>query len=322
MFGRAANFLERLVVLVPLALAPSLGQAKTEQKKLPEPSLESSLETAIKEMAGIAVVDDKIALLPEGKALFLSLNLDRNGKTREARFGPIEAQVRRPLVAGPMAADLVGADLVGPRWLILDGTEVSVREVASSDYSEVTKRTVAWDLIKPPADRGGEPTRAETSALRTRFGKSWRSTPGRKIVGWARRTGTGKKDVGSSYLLATTIPSYPVLEMRCGGGDEPSSCLITRQCFVEGVGELKPSSVAGIAYSMNKKLVYLGDAEQRKVHVFRFDSCFHIVKVRELTLPDKLKKLSNLYVDEGDRLWVTTTSPDDYLNASVYYWQL
>ncbi|MBM4253380.1 MAG: hypothetical protein FJ146_15535 [Deltaproteobacteria bacterium] len=322
MLGRLTRMLGNYIMLVALAALPRLGLAKVASEKLSEPTPESSLETAIKEISGIAVVDDKIVLLPEGKAMFLSLNWQKNGKNREGVFGPIEHQVRRPLPAGIGESDLVGADLVGTRWLILDGTEFSIREVATADSSEVTKRTVAWDLIKPPADRGGEPTRVETAALRAQFRKNWMRSPGRKITGWAKREGSGKKNDGSTYLLATKIPGYPVLEMRCGAGDESSSCILTRRCFVEGADDLKPAAMAGIGYSTKTKLVYLGDSAQRKIHVLRYDSCFHIVKVGELKLSDKLKQLSNVYVDAGDRLWLTTRAPDDYLNGSVYYWQL
>lgn len=322
MVGRPTSLLEKFLVLLALTALPRPGLARVEFDKLAEPTREASLETAIKEMSGIAVVDDKIVLLPQGKAMFLTLNWAKSGKNQEAIFGPIENQLRRPLLAGLGESDLVGADLHDERWLILDGTEFSIREVATVDYSEVTKRTVAWDLIKPPADRGGEPTRVETAALRTQFRKSWIGSPGRKITGWARRQGNAKKSESSTYLLATTIPGYPVLEMRCGAGDESSSCLLTRQCFVEGANDLKPAAMAGIGYSPKTGLVYLGDSVQRKIHVLRYNSCFHIVKVGELKLPDKLKKLTNVYVDAGDRLWLTTHAPDDYLNASVYYWQL
>ena len=326
MVGRTAKLAESfLVVLIQAVLSTTL-LAKTELKNLSEPLPEASLETAIKEISGIAVIDDKIALLPEGKALILSVNWSPSGKTRETAFGPIEAQTRRTLIATLGGTDLVGADYInrqtGSRWLALDGTEVSVREISTPEFNEVSKRSVAWDLIKPPSDRGGEPTRVETVELRARFKKSWLKTPGRKIAGWARRKGNEKHEGIASYLLATKIPGFPVIEMRCGQGEEPSSCLMTRACFVDGAGDLHSSAITGIGFSAKSKRVFIGDSKGRKVHVFRFESCFHIVKVGELALPEKLKKLSNVFVDQADRLWLTTEAPDDYLNASVYYWPL
>jgi hypothetical protein len=39
-----------------------------------------------------------------------------------------------------------------------------------------------------------------------------------------------------------------------------------------------------------------------------------------LALPSKLKRLSGLAIDKDDRLWLTTETPDDYSNASVFAW--
>ena len=235
-------------------------------------------------------------------------------------FGELNNQSRRYLSPATDSLDLVAADWGKDRILLFDGTSVTIHEIATADFKEVTRRSMPWDLIKPPADRGGEPTRAETAALRARFKIQWLKVPGRKLVGVAPLPLALSKGRHHVYLAATKVAGFPLVEIACGDAEAPSACMITRHCSLDGATELTPSNIAGIAVSEARRMVLVGDARRQLLVGFRYDSCMQVAKVKEYKLPAKLKTVSNLFVDKKDRLWVTTRSPDDYRNASVFFW--
>jgi hypothetical protein len=291
-----------------------------EIKNLSEPPEQQSLESIAPNLSGLFVGQDVLLLVPDSQSFFVTAPYRPDATSHVQMFGDLNNQSRRYLPAGADDVDLVAAEWSKDRILLFDGTAATVHEIATVDFKEVTKRSMPWDLIKPPADRGGEPTRVETAALRSRFKMQWLKTLGRKLAGVAPLPLSLSKGRHHVYLAATRIAGFPLVEITCGDGEAPSACMITRQCSLDGASGLTASSISGIAVSEARRMVLIGDALRQKLVGFRYDSCLQVAKVKDYKLPPKLKTVSNLFIDKKDRLWVTTRSPDDYRNANVFFW--
>jgi hypothetical protein len=291
-----------------------------EIKNLSEPPEQQSLESIAPNLSGLFVGQDALLLVPDAQSFFVTASYQADATSRVQMFGGLNNQSRRYLPAGADDVDLVAADWSKDRILLFDGTAATVHEIATTDFKEVTKRSMPWDLIKPPVDRGGEPTRVETAGLRSKFKKQWLKTVGRKLAGVAPLPLSLSKGRHHVYLAATKIAGFPLVEITCGDGEAPSACMITRQCFLDGANELTPAGISGIAVSESRRMILIGDARRQMLVGFRYDSCLQVAKVKDYKLPPKLKTVSNLFIDKKDRLWVTTRSPDDYRNANVFFW--
>ena len=80
------------------------------------------------------------------------------------------------------------------------------------------------------------------------------------------------------------------------------------------------SDLRGIGISASRKQIILGDPVAREMHAFKYNSCSSIQQTGSRALPKNIKTLSNLSIDSEERLFITTEDPDDFLNASLYFW--
>lgn len=303
--------------------------AALASQELPLPPPERSLETVSRGLAAAAVKGGRfVALGDGGQAARVAIDgkFDPSGKTREQIFGKLTDQVRREIFgdkdangSAPPSFAWRAVDLESVRPLYLDGESLTIHEADPKTLASVMRRSIPWDLAKPPRDRGGEPTTPETNELRDKFKRAFRSTLGLKAAGMApipEAWGTSGK---RQYLVALRVKGFPLALMECDK-EEASSCMLTRHCRVEGAKELAPASISGIAVRPSDRLVLIGDAARHRLVAFKFHSCFSVTRTRELLLPGKLKDLSNVSIDQEGRLWMTTRRPDDYQNASLFYW--
>ena len=321
-FGLKFSVLSEALVITMIASLFCVTQPchGAEVKNLSEPPEKQSLESIAPHLSGLFVGKDALLLIPDAQSFFVTAPFRSDATSRIQMFGDLDSQSRRYLPPGTDGVDLVAADWDKDRILLFDGTAATVHEIATTDFKEVTKRSMPWDLIKPPADRGGEATRVETAGFRSRFKIQWLKTLGRKLVGVVPLPLPLSKGRHHVYLAATRVAGFPLVEITCGDDEALSACMITRHCSLDGAKELTPSSIAGIGFSEARRMVLIGDARRQMLVGFRYDSCLQVAKVKEYKLPAKLKTVSNLFVDQKDRLWVTTRSPDDYRNANVFFW--
>ena len=303
-----------------VASAAAPGQAKVTERVLSAPTEATSLETASLAVTGLGVFPSRLLVLPaRNPGLIFDLAFHAGKTTRLESFGPLVSQQRLNVVQDPADWDLVGADLSGGRILLFEAITSSMIEADPSTGKETFRRSVPWDLIKPPADRGGEATHPETAALRQAFKRAWLATSGLRISGMARMPAAWHAGAQVNYLLATRIAGFPLVQMACNEA-EPSSCMIVRKCNLEGAQDLQPSDITGIGVVASQRLVVVGERQTKRLASFKFSSCFHLPRVATYVLPAQLKTLTNLTIDAEERLWLTTARPDDYLNASVYFW--
>lgn len=301
---------------------PSLeGSSSREPSRtmLVAPTESTSLETLSRGARGMMLHENKLWVIPKNHTHATLANFDPRGQTRDKVFGTFES-LQKPMLMNERDKDLwvhLRRTEAG-NYLAFDGRNFAWIEM-DPDQKEILRRSVAWDLVRPPRDRGGEATQGEIREFRRRFSLNWQTTLGHKASGVAkavdRWVGAGKKN---TFLVSLRVREFPLVLMECDPND-PSQCQLTRGCFVEGT-PIEPSALTGIAVSHHRNLVLMGDSRGGVIRGYRFHSCFHVTHEKTWVLPATLKKLSNISVDEDDRLWVSTEDPDDYLNGSVFYW--
>jgi hypothetical protein len=290
-------------------------------RELPFPSEAQSTDALSRSVAALHQKDGKLMALPEGKGFVMVSPFDPKGASREKVFAPLVNMERFAFgKEDTPVPDWRGLDQVPDRQLFFDGRDLAWIESDPKTMSEILRRSIPWDMIRPPRDSRGEPTSVETKALRSKLKKIWSQTLGLKVSGIARIpeswVKSGKK---TAYILASRLKDFPLMLMECDA-KEPSLCQVSRQCYLEGASQLDPAAVSGVAVSTKNKMIFIGDSKNHMIHGFKFSSCYHVPRVTRKVLPRQLKTINNLFIDSDDRLWVSTSSPDDYLNASIYFW--
>lgn len=311
--------------IVTLVIAGSASAGTGSVKNLEMPPPERSLETVHRTVTAVGTSElkdgvQRVVVMPDKQNFLIETSYKPKGTTRAESFGTLLDSRRQSVPAGNLPPDWRAVVFAGARIHLFDGAWLTFVEVDGASFKELTRRTLAWDLIRPPRDRGGEATPGETGELRASFKRRYLSTLGLKITGLARIPAAWEGGKGVRYLAATRIKGFPLLLLECQA-DELAQCMVARQCYLEGAKDLEPGAVSGIAVSAERKLVLIGDAKQRRLVAFRYQSCYHVPATGAVwELPAKLKGLTNLHVDAQDGLWVTTDGPDDYTAASLYNW--
>jgi hypothetical protein len=303
--------------------AALLCVAAGEPRELPFPEEGASVETVERNVSGVARAVDSVFIFPKNPALLLRASFAVDGKDREARFGKLEAQ-ERLAVSGVDGASWRGLDRVEGRFVLFDGGRLSVVELDEKSFKTIVERSIPWDLIRPPADRGGEATRSEIAEAQAAFKRRLLAAPPPKLAGIARVPDSWKiaksKGMGNVYLAATRIEGFPLLQLECRS-DEASQCLIARFCKLGTPLGIPPEGVAGIGLDEKRRLVVFGDTTQHGFVAYEWRSCYHLPRAKAAwRLPGKVKSLAGFSIDADGRLWVASDAADDYLNASVYLW--
>ena len=235
-------------------------------------------------------------------------------------FGDSESRPFAKEVAGERRFMAV-APFVRSTLLFLESADARIIAVENPSGFFVSQRAIVLDKLKPAADPRGEPTTLEVATFRQRFMHAFgHINDGTiKLAGMAELPPKWRGGDAHQFLVASRIPGFLLMTMHCIEADL-SQCRIVRGCFAEGIGDLLPEAVAGVALSSARRLVLIGDRLRHRLVVFRFDSCHDVVRVAEIALPIELKELGSVAIDTDDRLWVSTLSADDYKNANVFMW--
>ncbi len=295
-------------------------------KDLAFPADACALETVTHGIVAVGRFDDRVVFLPRGRVFAVSAPFRQGGKTKAEMFGKITDQSRHE-IAKPMRVppevEWRAIDRALGKGLVFDGSGFFFIETDPLSWAEVSRRGVPWDTLKPPRDRGGEGTAGEIARFRGAFATAYQKTLGVKIAGLAPVPASwrAKGAPGRAYFAATRIAGHPLLELECPS-EEPSSCVVSRSCKVEMVGDLRPADVVGIAVREAERLILIGDASRKNAVGFKYESCDRVVRTkREWIFPARVKELTNFSADGDGWLWASSAVPDDYHNASVYCWR-
>lgn len=297
--------------------------AAGEARELSFPEESFSLQTVERNLLGITVADGAVFAFLKNSGFFLRIPFNPDGKDRETRFGRLTDQRRQNLPLG-LGAEWRALERLDNRFVLFDAARLATAEVDATSFQTLIERSIAWDLIRPPADRGGEATRAETAQLRAKFRQRFLATPGIKLAGMARIPASWQKQKdarrGADYLVATRIPDFPLLWLECQA-DAPSQCLVARYCQLSERLDIPSEAIVGFGLSEKRQLLVFGDPTRHRLLLYHWRSCYGSTRSKQVVqLPAKIKTLTALHIDADDRLWVGSDEPDDYVNASIYSW--
>lgn len=313
------------VLLVAAPLMMAVGKRKIPTRELENPTEARSLLTLTRSVAAVGVESGRILMLsqePGTERVAVASPYFAKGATREQVFGKLTDQTRFEIIPSTVmeAPNWRGVDVSAAKPLFLDGAAMTLHEVDPKTLKSIMQRSIPWDLIMPPRDRGGEGTKHEIATLRTAFKRAFLGTMPVKAVGMTKipkSWGSGGKR--QPYLMVMRVKGFPLVQIECEE-DERSQCMVTRACLLEGASDLLPAAVTGIGVLPKDRLIVIGDRSRHRLLGFKFDSCLSVKRVRDWVLPSKIKAMSNLTIDSDGTLFVSTQMPDDYLNANLFTW--
>ncbi len=301
------------------ALSAESARKSAANTGLSEPVLSQSLETIERKVYAVGRFPNGLMIAPDRENFVITSPFVPSGTSRELTFGKMHESKRAAIGDKSELYDWRAFFPLENRILAFEGRMLMLVELDSTNYTEIVRRTIQWDTVRPLRDRGGEATTLETNQFRANFKKAMNATKGIKSSGIAPIPKSWLNNGKTNYLMLSRLESYPLLLLEC---DEqtPSQCIVTRGCEVDKKFKTKISDLRGIGISESKKQIIVGDPVAKELHLFKFNSCNSIQHTTSRALPKKIKTLSNLFIDVDDRLFITTEDPDDYLNASLYFW--
>lgn len=289
---------------------------------LPDPTDLQSVVAIERAQAGVLIDRDIIYQFPDRKSFFITTPFNGSGKTREEVFGDMVQSKRVEIGAeGEKERPWRGAAFAGDVLLFLDGIGLEIVAYSLKSNAFLSRHSIVWDTLRPPRDRGGEAGTPETAQFRAKFSKAMSKAHDTKFIGMSAVPEEWRESGDFEYFVSTRIAGFPLITLRCTR-DDPSRCRVSRGCFVEGLKLQSSDNVVGVGVFESTKLIVVGDRGIHGAHVLKFDSCLSVRKVDEIKFPKRVFELSNIHADTAGRLWVTSIRPDDYNNATTFYWDI
>jgi hypothetical protein len=311
----------KMTLLTALISASSVAAAKTRMSlELPIPDENHAAITVERSLSGVFVDEDNAIIFSGTSPDMVKIPLNLEGKNREEKFGKLTDQKRVPLTDAKYPGKWRGVFTADERVIAWDASMLQLLLLRSKDFKTISSATVPADLLRPAADRGGEPTHKEIERSRNKFRDASKKIFGIKFTGVMEIPEKWEKGSGRNYVVSSRISEFPLMIMNCRG-DDPGTCMITRSCFLEGGPKIQSSAVTGIAVMPESKEILIGNHERNEIDIYKFNSCFDVVWERTLKLPARLPKMSNLTVDPEQNLWVVTKIPDSFTDANLFYWE-
>jgi hypothetical protein len=310
------------LTLLAMALSvPGVVYAKTSIQ-LPAPTENQAVVSVERSQAAILLNGEAIYQTPDRVSYFVQTPFRAEATTRAEIYGDMLDSKRIEVGAeGEKLRPWRGMGTYQNVLLLLDGFALEMIAYSFKSNAFLSRHSIMWDQLKPPRDRGGEAGNPEIQLFRSKFVSAMSKSDEIKFVGMSAVPQKWKETDAAEFFVASRLKDFAVLTMACTD-DDPARCRIRRGCMLEGASSLVAEDIAGIGVSEARKLVMIGDRKKHLLHVFRYESCLHMPKIGEIALPKEVFQMSNLHIDAADRLWVTTIRPDNYHNATAFWWQL
>ena len=166
--------------------------------------------------------------------------------------------------------------------MLLEGRKKKVLVYYGKDNFSIFSDIII-DRFIPAEDSRGKPTQWEIRDSRARFMKSLQKVDGGEValagIAPLPKAWGGKE---MDYLVLTRIPSYPLFLMRCNDKDG-IVCRFRQSCFVDGLKS--PKTLTGIALSTKRRQLLISYGQEKRIDVFRFNSCFRSRFKKSISLP-------------------------------------
>ncbi len=316
-----------LSLLIGALSPPALAQQKKSRMILPFDQLrhfQISLENGL-----YAVHREKDLVLTSSRSgkFFLMSQYDETAKEQDLGFGslhtPTDKSERVPFPESEGEKRIRGILPLDAYWFFLDSRQRQFALWHTEKKIWLRPADVVLDLVRPPKDPRGEPTRSEVAELRQGFTRAFNKVQldNNELFGGLAPIPTFWKDRdGSQFLLLLRVPGTPLMTIRCQGRNM-NSCSAVRACFVHGLPSHLVEELYGLAVDPVRKELLIGSPGERRIMRFKAPSCYHIAHLKDeddIGLPEQLKDLSNIFLDAERNLWVTTLRPDLYKSASLF----
>jgi hypothetical protein len=297
-----------------------VAEAATVQ--LPAPPENQAVVSVERSQAAILVNAETIYQTPDRVSYFVQTPFRHQSATRAEIYGDLLDSKRIEIGSeGEKQRPWRGIGLYQNALLLLDGVVLEVIAYSLKSNAFLSRHSIMWDQLKPPRDRGGEAGKPETLQFRKKFASAMAKADEVKLVGMSAVPEKWKETKEAEFFVASRLRDFPILNMACTD-DDPARCRIRRGCMVEGASDMVPEDIVGFGVSESKKMVVIGDRKKHLLHVFKYVSCLHVPKVGEILLPKEVFQISNIHIDSEDRVWVTTIRPDNFHNATAFWWKL
>jgi hypothetical protein len=275
---------------------------------------------------GIFRDGDTILTFPDEKAFYLKSLYKPKAKEQDLGFGtlhnPYDDSERVEFEPKGKVRRIRSALRVGERLAFLDS---STRQFLV--YNEIRK---AWqlptdiilDVAKPPADAGGEPTRAESSALHSKLVKELSRELGNPdlIAGVAEMPKRWNDKDQSQYVLWLRGTSSPLMTLRCDP-QEFKHCVVQRACFIGGLSRKDYAQITSIARDPRTDTLWLLHAGESRVLRVSGRTCEALKAEHGFRLPKSLANAQALFIDTRNNFWLGLREPEGATSASLFIWE-
>jgi hypothetical protein len=276
-----------------------------------------------------AIHREKDLVLSSGRSakFYLKSQYDENAKEQDLGFGslhtPTDKSERVPFPEKDSEKRIRGIVPLGPHWFFLDARQRQFAVWQKDQKIWLRPADIILDLVRPPRDPRGEPTRSEVAELRRSFTRSFNKVQldnNELFGGLAALPSFWKDRDGSQFLMLLRVPGTPLMTVRCQGRNM-NRCQAMRACFVHGLPGHLVKELYGLAVDPVRKELLMGSPGEHRIMRFKAPSCYHIAHLKDeddIGLPEQLKDLSNIFVDSDRNLWLTTLRPDVYKSGSLF----
>ncbi|MFK7825666.1 MAG: hypothetical protein AB8G05_16055 [Oligoflexales bacterium] len=289
--------------------------SKAESRKnIPAPTKKDSYEGMLRKIRSFSI-DGHFLRYIGGESKFL---ITSNLQKPKNEVKPFSASKKTPIDDLKISKMNLISMFHKNHYLILNGNDNEVY-FFSPKNTLISRHSIPYDLVRPPRDRGGEAPEWEISDLRRRFKKNFSLSGRDKFTGITKVPKQWMNSPKNLYFVASRIKGFPILVLGCNP-DNPSQCSFYRACVVEGA-KFEKALISGVTTVPSARLILLGRKDKHSVEVFRYNSCMHITKKSSFGVSRQLKEISNIFVDNNRKLWISTLQADDYFNASIFSWE-
>jgi hypothetical protein len=311
---------KKIIFSAVISMASIMASTHSRASELSIPDELHSFMPTQQVISGIYAADDYILVFPSKQPYMIRVPFKSDAIKRSEKFGRLDEQVRIPLNSGMAPGDWRGLYADGDMQIVWDANILQLLILRKKDFSPVRVSTPPIDLLKPAPDRGGEPTKTETSRTRSAFHKSFVKISESRFTGMVEIPESWGKDKGRNFLLASRIKGFPLLMMTCAK-DDAATCVMTRTCTLNGGFPSKNGYGIGLGIDAERREVLMANSMTNRIDIFHFNSCADVRHVSSLSLPPKMPKISGLNIDDRGRLWVTTGVMDSSFDTNVFYWE-
>ncbi|MCB9228842.1 MAG: hypothetical protein H6618_04450 [Deltaproteobacteria bacterium] len=295
----------------------SIDAAYTKEKIVPGLSLpgkDDSLMLVRESVNSMSLSGDRLFFVPVQNSLVVERNLVRNASDQN----PFEFSKVHELAGLKQGSDWL-IQVISDGFLLLNSRTLEMHYY-SSDFILVSRRTLWYDKIRPPADMRGEAPESEVQSFRKRFVRGFN-----QLKRGSRFSGISpvplaweSAESGQLYFLLTRIPEFPITLLKCQKED-PAQCFVYRGCFVSGFSAVS-ENLSGIVANASERELLVGLSDKNGLAKLKYNSCYHIVYDSMMRLPERIRDISDIDIDRQNHLFISTRRKDDYFNASLFRW--